>query len=62
MCTKNVNYDLDYYKEEITFTLNEIVKEISKETRDMKRDRKKEFLLNVKYKLKGILMKLGSDK
>lgn len=41
MCTKKVNYDLDYYKEEITFTLNEIVKEISKETRDMKRDRKK---------------------
>lgn len=62
MCTKKVNYDLDYYKEEITFTLNEIVKEISKETRDMKRDRKKEFLLNIKYKIKGILMKLGSDK
>ena len=61
MSAKNVHYDLDYYKEEITFTLNEIVKQINKETRDMKRDSKKECLLNIKYKLKGILMKLGSD-
>lgn len=49
-------------KEELIFILNEIVKQISKETRDMKRDNKKEFLLNIKYKLKGILMKLGSNK
>lgn len=45
-------------KEEIIFILNEIVKQINKETRDMKRDSKKECLLNIKYKLKGILMKL----
>ena len=62
MTAKNVHYDLDYYKEEITFTLNEIVKQIKKETRDMKRDSKKECLLNIKYKIRGILMKLGSDK
>lgn len=49
-------------KEELIFSLNEIVKLINKETRDMKRDRKKECLLNIKYKLKGILMKLGGDK
>lgn len=45
-------------KEELIFILNEIVKQINKETRDMKRDSKKECLLNIKYKLKGILMKL----
>lgn len=55
---KNVHYNLDYYKEEITFTLNEIVKQINKEIRDMPRDRKKEYPLNIKYKLKGILIKL----
>ena len=45
-------------KEKLIFILNEIVKQINKETRDMKRDRTKECLLNIKYTLKGILIKL----